>query len=107
MHADEQNRLQKLAAGQLWRVEPGYLYIVERGDRIIRYKMVTAPSSRAAITQMVRIEAMLNFLKQSEAELIATDAPSAPADPRPSLAAAQVVRGLVSSVSQPTLAAVL
>jgi len=70
MHSGENSRTQKLEPGQVWRVEQGYLYIVELGERLIRYKMLRHPNCRAAITQIIRWEPMLNFLKHTQAELI-------------------------------------
>ena len=51
-------------------MEQGYLYIVELGERLIRYKMLRNPNCRAAITQIIRWEPMLNFLRHTQAELI-------------------------------------
>jgi hypothetical protein len=63
--------LLNLAVGQLWRLEHGYLQIVDLGKRLIYYKMLRTPTQRAAITQMIGMEALLRFLRQNEAELIA------------------------------------
>lgn len=59
-----------MKAGQLWKVEQGYLYIVEMGKRLIHYKMLRQPKQRAVVTRMIGIEALLKYLKQSEAELV-------------------------------------
>ena len=73
MHTDEKNCLRRLEEGQLWKVEHGYVWIVELGQQLIRYKMLRQPSARAAITHIIRVEALLNFLKQTEAELVCHD----------------------------------
>lgn len=73
MDTGDKDRLQKLEPGQIWRVEHGYLYIVELGERLIRYKMLRNPASRAAITQMIRLEPMLNFLRHTQAELMSAE----------------------------------
>ena len=70
MEVDQQNRLYRLEAGQLWKLEHGYLYIVELGKRLIHYRMLRDPEQRAALTRMIGIEALLNYLSQSEAELV-------------------------------------
>ena len=75
MHTRENNSGKKLEPGQLWKVEQGYLYIVESGERLIRYKMLRNPESRAAITQMIRLEPMLNFLSHTQAELMSSQQP--------------------------------
>jgi hypothetical protein len=52
-------------------LEHGYVYIVELGKRLIHYKMLRNPNQRAAVIQLISIEALLRFLTQSEAELVA------------------------------------
>ena len=59
-----------LEPGQLWRLEHGYLYIVELGKRLIYYRMLRQPDQRAAVTRMIALESLLNYLSQSEAELL-------------------------------------
>lgn len=69
MQLGESTRLQELEAGQLWKIEHGYIYIVELGKRLIHYKMLRNPNQKA-VTRMIGIEALLNYLSQSEAELV-------------------------------------
>jgi hypothetical protein len=69
MQLGESTRLQELEAGQLWKIEHGYVYIVELGKRLIRFKMLRHPNQRA-VTRLIGIEALLNYLRQSEAELV-------------------------------------
>ncbi len=40
MQIEEKNRLHGLEAGQLWKIEHGYLQIVELGKRLIHYRML-------------------------------------------------------------------
>ena len=70
MQIEEQNRLHRLEAGQLWKLEHGYVYIVELGKRLIHYKLLRNPDQRAVLTRLIGIEALLNYLRQSEAELV-------------------------------------
>jgi hypothetical protein len=70
MQIEEQKRLHRLEAGQLWKIEHGYVYIVELGKQLIHYKLMRQPSQRAVLTRMIGIEALLNYLRQSEAELV-------------------------------------
>ena len=70
MQIEERNRLRRLEAGQLWKLEHGFLYIVELGERLIHYKMLRNPNQRAALTQLIGIEALLNYLRHNEAELV-------------------------------------
>ena len=59
-----------LQAGQLWKIEYGYLQIVELGNWIIHYRMLREPDQRTAPTRPIALEALINFLRQSEAELV-------------------------------------
>ena len=70
MQIEENNRPHGLKAGQFWKMEHGYLHIVELGKRLIQYKMLRQPDQRAAVTRMIGIEALLNYLSQSEAQLM-------------------------------------
>lgn len=71
MEKEKNGTVAELRAGQLWRIEHGYLYIVELGKRLIHYKMLKDPNQRAAVTRMIGIEALLRYLDNSEAVLIA------------------------------------
>jgi hypothetical protein len=70
MNAEETTISPRLESGQLWKLEHGYLYIVELGKRLIHYKILRQPDQRAAITRLIRIEALLTFLAQNGAEVV-------------------------------------
>jgi len=70
MHSEAMNRLQKLEQGQLWKIEHGYVYIAELGQPLIHYKMLRTPDQTAAMTRVIGIDALVAFLKHSEAELV-------------------------------------
>jgi len=70
MQTEEQVRFQELEVGQLWRLEHGYLYVAELGRRLVHYKMLRHPNQRAALTRMIGVDALLKYLKHSEAELV-------------------------------------
>ncbi|MGH7971223.1 MAG: hypothetical protein ACREIC_21090 [Limisphaerales bacterium] len=70
MQTEQNNGMRMLEAGQLWKVEQGYVYIVELGKRLIHYKMLRNPGQVAALTRLIGIEALLRYLAQSEAELV-------------------------------------
>ena len=72
MQSQEKQRLHELEKGQLWKVEQGYVYIAELGNRLIQYKMLRKPEQTAAITRMIGIEALGNRLRQSDARLVGT-----------------------------------
>ena len=70
MQIEEKNCLHQLEAGQLWKLEHGYIYIVELGKRLIHYKMLRQPNQKAVATRMIGFEALLNYLTQNEAQLV-------------------------------------
>jgi len=70
MQTELKNGVRTLEAGQLWKVEQGYVYIVELGRRLIHYKMLRTPGQMASLTRLIGIEALLRYLAQSEAELV-------------------------------------
>ena len=60
-----------LESGQLWKLEHGYLYIVEVGKRLVHYRVLRAPTQLAAVTRLIGIGALLRYLTQTEGELVA------------------------------------
>ena len=72
MQIGETNRLHQLEAGQLWKLEQGYLYIADLGKRLIHYEMLRQPNQKPAVTRLIGIEELLRFLSQSEAQLVNT-----------------------------------
>jgi hypothetical protein len=72
MHVEEGTCLNGLEPGQLWRLEYGYIYIVELGQKHIHYRMLRKAEQKVAVTRMAGIESLLNYLKQNEAELVAS-----------------------------------
>jgi hypothetical protein len=70
MQLEERDRSYRLEAGQLWKLEQGYIYIVELGKRLIHYKMLRQPNQKGATTRLIGIEALLRYLRNSEAELV-------------------------------------
>jgi hypothetical protein len=64
----------ELAKGQVWRTAESYLQIMDRGKRLISYKMMKERGQRAVRTQMSGIADVESFLKANEAELVETAA---------------------------------
>jgi hypothetical protein len=64
----------ELAKGQVWRTAEAYLQIMDRGKRLISYKMMKERGQRAVRTQMSGIRAVEAYLNANEAELIETAA---------------------------------
>jgi hypothetical protein len=70
MQMEAIERGHELEAGQLWKIEHGYLFIVEVGKRLVHYKTLRAPTQRAAVTRMIGIGALLRYLTQTEGQLV-------------------------------------
>jgi hypothetical protein len=71
METETIERGHKLEPGQLWKLEHGYLYIVEVGKRLVHYKTLRAPTQRATVTRLIAIGALLRYLMQTDGELVA------------------------------------
>jgi hypothetical protein len=60
----------ELAKGQVWKTRDAYLQIMDRGKRLISYKMMKEMGRRAVPMQMSAIAAVETYLKENEAELV-------------------------------------
>jgi hypothetical protein len=60
----------RLQPGQLWKLEHGYVHIVEVGKRLVHYKTLRQPTQRAAVTRMISVEALLKYLAYCEGQLV-------------------------------------
>ena len=70
MQTEQKNGQHGLEEGQFWKVEHGHVYIVESGKRFVRYQMLRQPGAKAPAVQLIGIEALLNYLRQTEAHLV-------------------------------------
>jgi hypothetical protein len=70
MQTDTINSGQTLQPGQLWKIEHGYVHIVEVGKRLVHYKTLRQPNQRAAVIRMIGIEALLKYLAYCEGQLM-------------------------------------
>jgi hypothetical protein len=66
----DRQHAEELKEGQLWKVEHGYVYIVELGIRFIRYQLRRDSQATAAATQMIGILPLVNFLRYTQASLV-------------------------------------
>jgi hypothetical protein len=64
----------ELAKGQVWKTGDAYLLIMDRGKRLISYKMMKERGKRAVMTQMSGIATVEEYLKANKAELVETTA---------------------------------
>jgi hypothetical protein len=60
----------ELAKGQVWKTGDTYLQIIDRGKRLISYKLMKELGRRAVPMQMSAITAVEAYLKENEAELV-------------------------------------
>ena len=70
MQTQKTKRRGPLQGGQMWKMEHGYLFIVELGNQVIHYKMLRQPEQMGAVTRLIGLEALVNYLRHSEAELV-------------------------------------
>ena len=70
MQTEPIDRGQGLQPGQLWKIENGYVHIVDVGKRLVHYKTLRQPNQRAAVIRMIGIEALLNYLSHCEGQLV-------------------------------------
>lgn len=70
MPIDEDRQQQTLQAGQLWKLESGYVLVVELGKRLVHYKRMQQPRQRAVLTQVIGIETLQRYLREHDAELV-------------------------------------
>jgi hypothetical protein len=64
----------ELVKGQVWKTAEAYLQIMDRGKRLISYKMMKERGKKAVMTQMSAIATVEEYLKANKAELIDTAA---------------------------------
>ena len=70
MNTEDRRQRGTLEKGQLWQIEHGYLYIVERGERLVQYKMLNQPEQQAAALRVISIDALAIYLRHNEAQLV-------------------------------------
>jgi hypothetical protein len=66
---NEANRGLDLRPGQLWKTDNGCILITNQGERIIAYRKLKNPGQQAALTNLIRPEAMVHYLSQVGAVL--------------------------------------
>jgi hypothetical protein len=63
------NRGLVLSPGQLWKTDNGCILITNQGERLIAYRKLRSPEQPAALTNLIRPEAMVHYLNQVGAVL--------------------------------------
>ena len=71
MEAEQHKREHPLKDGQTWKLEHGYLHIVDLGKRLVQYRFLRHLHQHAATTiRLIGVVELLIFLKQNEAILM-------------------------------------
>ncbi len=70
MQIEEAQQLHPLKKGQVWKLEHGYLHIVDFGKRFAHYTIVRQPNQRAFNTRMIGIAELLTYLAHNDAEVM-------------------------------------
>lgn len=59
-----------LAKGQLWKLNDGYVYIVEPGQRLVQYKILKQQQQKSVLTRLLSTDKLRAFLQAQAAELV-------------------------------------
>ena len=70
MQTEAINCSEQLQPGQLWKIEHGYVRIVEVGKRLVHYKALRQPDQLAAVTRLINVPALIRYLAQCGGQLI-------------------------------------
>ncbi|MEI6390655.1 MAG: hypothetical protein WCT12_06070 [Verrucomicrobiota bacterium] len=70
MQIQETKPLHPLAEGQMWKLEHGYLHIVELSKRLVQYKILRQLHQHVATSRLIGIVELIIFLRHNEAELM-------------------------------------
>jgi hypothetical protein len=70
MHMEEEQRQHPLEQGQTWKLEHGYLHIVELVTRLVYYRVLRHLNQAAVTTSLIGVVELLIYLKHNEAELV-------------------------------------
>jgi hypothetical protein len=70
MQIEEAKRPHPLENGQMWKLEHGYLHIVELGKWLVHYKILRQLNQQAVTTRLIGVVELLTYLKQNEATLV-------------------------------------
>lgn len=54
----------------MWKLEHGYLHIVELGKWLVHYKILRQLNQQAVTTRLIGVVELLTYLKQNEATLV-------------------------------------
>ena len=70
MAIERERRQHPLEKGQVWKLEHGYLEILELSNRHVRYKILRQLQQHVATPSLIGVVELLIYLCHSEAKLI-------------------------------------
>ncbi len=70
MEVQQEQQQHPLQGGQTWKLEHGYLQIVEMGKRLVHYRIMSQVNQHATTIRLIGIVELLIFLKHTEATLL-------------------------------------
>ncbi len=70
MEVELHKREHPLKGGQTWKLEHGYLHIVDLGKRLVHYRFLRHLNQHASTIRLIGVLELLIFLKHNEAILI-------------------------------------
>ena len=70
MEVEQERPEHPLKHGQTWKLEHGYLHIVELGKRLVHYKILRHVNQHATTIRLIGVVELLIFLTNNEGELL-------------------------------------
>jgi hypothetical protein len=70
MEVEQERPDHPLKNGQTWKLEYGYLHIVEMGKRLVHYRILGHLNQHAATIRLIGVVELLIYLKHNESRLI-------------------------------------
>jgi hypothetical protein len=70
MEVEQERPEHPLKHGQTWKLEHGYLHIVELGRRLVRYRILEHLNQHVATIRLIGVVELLIFLKHNEGVLM-------------------------------------
>jgi hypothetical protein len=70
MEVEQELSKHPLKNGQTWKLEHGYLHIVELGKRLVHYKILRHVDQHASTIRLIGVIELLMYLKHNEGQLM-------------------------------------
>jgi hypothetical protein len=70
MEMEQEQRAHPLENGQMWKLEHGYLHIIELSKRLVHYKILRQLHQHVATPRLIGVVELIVYLRHNEAELM-------------------------------------